>query len=87
MRFPSLFSTGAFVFSVIRTRLPPQARLARPQALVLRSMPTIPFLGSLFGTSTPASSKMSYPDQRSNDEWQAVLNKGELTRETCGGNN
>lgn len=39
-------------------------------------MPTIPFLSSLFGTSTPASAKMSYPDQRSNDEWHAVLNKG-----------
>lgn len=40
----------------------------------LRSMPTIPFFGSLF-SSTPASSKMSYPDERSKDEWQAVLNK------------
>ncbi|KAI0133548.1 methionine-R-sulfoxide reductase-like protein SelR [Xylariales sp. AK1849] len=36
-------------------------------------MPTIPFFGSLFSSS--ASSKMSYPDQRSNDEWRAVLNK------------
>jgi peptide-methionine (R)-S-oxide reductase len=35
-------------------------------------MPSIPFLGSLF-SSTPASNKMSYPDQRSKDEWQAVL--------------
>lgn len=36
-------------------------------------MPTIPFLGSLFGSS--ASEKMSYPDERSPQEWQAVLNK------------
>jgi peptide-methionine (R)-S-oxide reductase len=46
------------------------------RATVLRSMPSIPFLGALFGTSTPASAKMSYPDQRSDDEWRAVLNKG-----------
>jgi peptide-methionine (R)-S-oxide reductase len=42
---------------------------------ILKSMPTIPFLSSFFGTSS-ASSKMSYPDNRSDDEWRAVLNKG-----------
>jgi len=40
----------------------------------LKSMPTIPFLGSLFGSSS-SSSKMSYPDQRTDDEWRAVLTK------------
>ncbi|ETI27721.1 methionine-R-sulfoxide reductase [Cladophialophora carrionii CBS 160.54] len=46
-------------------------------ATVLRSMPSIPFLGALFGTSasTPAAAKMTYPDTRSDDEWRAVLNK------------
>lgn len=41
----------------------------------LKSMPTIPFLSSLFGSSSSssASSKMSYPDQRTDDEWRAVL--------------
>ncbi len=43
----------------------------------VKSMPSIPFLGALFGTSTPASAKMTYPDQRSDDEWRTVLNKGE----------
>jgi peptide-methionine (R)-S-oxide reductase len=37
-------------------------------------MPTIPFLGSLFSSSD--SSKMSFPVEKSNDEWRAVLNKG-----------
>jgi peptide-methionine (R)-S-oxide reductase len=46
------------------------------RATILRSMPSIPFLGALFGTSTPASAKMSFPDARSDDEWRAVLNKG-----------
>ncbi|EXJ63824.1 hypothetical protein A1O7_00159 [Cladophialophora yegresii CBS 114405] len=46
------------------------------RATVLRSMPSIPFLGALFGTTTSSSSsKMSYPDTRSDDEWRAVLNK------------
>lgn len=36
----------------------------------------IPFISSLFGTSSSASDKMSYPDKRSDDEWRAVLNKG-----------
>lgn len=39
-------------------------------------MPSIPFLGSFFGSS--ASNNMAsqnYPDQRTPDEWRAVLNK------------
>lgn len=36
-------------------------------------MPTIPFLSSFFSSS--ASEKMSYPDERTPQEWQAVLNK------------
>lgn len=43
----------------------------------LRSMPTIPFLSSLFGTSA-SSQKMSYPDARTSQEWQAVLNKDQF---------
>lgn len=39
-----------------------------------RSMPTIPFLGSLFSTS--ASKTMEYPVKKSDDEWQAVLTPG-----------
>lgn len=40
-------------------------------------MPYIPFLGSFFGTKAADSSKMaSYPDSRGDDEWRAVLNKG-----------
>ena len=49
------------------------------RATVFKSMPSIPFFGALFGTSTPASAKMTYPDTRSDDEWQAVLNKGRLS--------
>lgn len=44
---------------------------------VLESMPTIPFLGSLFSTSASNSKEMAdYPVKKSDDEWQAILNKG-----------
>ncbi|KAK4134941.1 methionine-R-sulfoxide reductase [Trichocladium antarcticum] len=41
----------------------------------LQSMPSIPFLGALFGTSASANKMTSYPDQRSPDEWRAVLSR------------
>ncbi|KAK4241476.1 Mss4-like protein [Achaetomium macrosporum] len=45
----------------------------------LRSMPSIPFLSAFFGASASASSAkqpsmaQQYPDERSEDEWRAVL--------------
>jgi hypothetical protein len=45
---------------------------------VLKSMPTIPFPSRFFSSSS--STKMSYPLEKSNDEWQAVLNKGIVPR-------
>lgn len=50
-----------------------------PSATVLKAGPTIPFLGALFGSSAKTESQpnnMSYPDQRSDDAWQAVLSPG-----------
>ncbi|KAL8964911.1 MAG: hypothetical protein Q9183_004144 [Haloplaca sp. 2 TL-2023] len=41
---------------------------------VLKSMPTIPFLGSLFSSS--AKDMTDYPIKKTDDEWRAVLNKG-----------
>lgn len=74
--FPNLIRTlYTFSNSTLRfqaARAPRSIGLPLNQATI-RSMPTIPFLSSLFGTS--ASEKMSYPDERSPQEWQAVLNK------------
>merc|ERR1711939_676208 len=82
MRFPSfpnlvrtlytLSNATARLQSPLRgnTYISPFSRTA-----VLRSMPSLPFLSSFFGTSAPASETMSYSDGRSNDEWRAVLNK------------
>ncbi|KAI0477652.1 SelR-domain-containing protein [Xylariaceae sp. FL0804] len=68
MRLPHLLRSLYAFSSFARVR--PSA--AQHQALhrnpsPLRSMPTIPFLGSLFSSSS--SSKMSYPDERTPDEW------------------
>ncbi|KAJ5661969.1 uncharacterized protein N7477_009585 [Penicillium maclennaniae] len=47
-----------------------------PGAKVLRAAPTIPFFGAFFSSHKPeeSSGSMSYPDQRSEDQWRAVLN-------------
>lgn len=50
------------------------------RATIVRSMPTIPFLGSLFHSSSSSSQNGNnmgeYPDKRGEDEWRAVLSKG-----------
>lgn len=79
MRLPSISTIVrtfyAFSNSTART-LPASQRLAPfTRGTVIKSMPTIPFLSSFFGT-TSSSSNMSYPLQKSDDEWQAVLNPG-----------
>ncbi|KAK3998349.1 Mss4-like protein [Cladorrhinum sp. PSN332] len=55
--------------SRLNSRLPPRTPLT-----LKSSMPSIPFFGSFFGSS--ASNNMaSHPDQRTPDEWRAVLSK------------
>lgn len=74
--FPSIVRTlYAFSNSTFRTYAAPRLLGLPLNRTSIRSMPTIPFLGSLFSTSTPASEKMSFPDERTPQEWQAVLNK------------
>ncbi|KFZ13342.1 hypothetical protein V502_06671 [Pseudogymnoascus sp. VKM F-4520 (FW-2644)] len=56
----------------------PRSSLHRPPAyaaaIVTKPMPTPSFLGSLF-SSKKSAPKMTFPVQKSNDEWQAVLSK------------
>ncbi|ELR05635.1 hypothetical protein VC83_07641 [Pseudogymnoascus destructans] len=47
---------------------------AHAAAAFTRPMPTLSFLGSLF-SSKKSTPKMTFPLQKSNDEWQAVLSK------------
>lgn len=66
-------------FTRIRAAQQNPLLLASPQrATAFKSMPSIPILGSLFGTKAAGSEKMSFPDQRNDDEWRAVLNKSML---------
>jgi hypothetical protein len=79
--FPNLVRTFYSIANAtahFRTHQVPRTIQPLYRPFILRSMPSIPLLGSLFSSSTPASAKMSYPDQRSDDEWRAVLNKGKL---------
>jgi hypothetical protein len=66
-----------YAFTNATTRLQAPQKVISPfiRATTIKSMPTIPFFGSLFSSSS-SSNDMSYPDQRSDQEWQAVLNKG-----------
>merc|ERR1711939_1087145 len=73
--FPTLLRTF-YTLSNYTARASSQYKSIQPLArgTVLKSMPTIPFLSSLFGTSS-STSNMSHPVQKSDDEWRAVLNK------------
>ncbi|KAL8700178.1 MAG: hypothetical protein Q9224_001082 [Gallowayella concinna] len=48
---------------------------SRGTTIVHKSMPTIPFLGSLFSSSAQSRAMADYPIKKSDDEWRAVLNK------------
>ncbi|EAA28294.2 SelR-domain-containing protein [Neurospora crassa] len=60
-----------------RRRIPQHASFRTGNSIILKSsMPTIPFLGSFFGSSSSSSSQKmpeNYPVQKSADEWRAVL--------------
>ncbi|KAI2628886.1 SelR-domain-containing protein [Hypoxylon sp. NC1633] len=72
--FSHLLRTLYSFSNFTRVRPSPHWPLQR-HPTVLRSMPTIPFISSLFGYSSSSSNKMSYPDERNPDQWRAVLNK------------
>ncbi|KAK5289797.1 methionine-R-sulfoxide reductase-like protein SelR [Cryomyces antarcticus] len=75
MRFPSIptLLRTFYAFSNATTRSAPQALHPSIRPSLVKSMPTIPFLGSLFSSS--ASKNMTYPLQKSDDEWQAQLSR------------
>jgi peptide-methionine (R)-S-oxide reductase len=75
MRFSPLLSSLLFSFTNFARVKPLSRGLAQGsfRTLPLRSsMSGIPFIGALFSSSS-SKSKMSYPDQRTDSEWQAVL--------------
>lgn len=70
----SSFIRTLYIFSntTLRTAPPPLNALLRPQAL--RSMPSIPFLGALFSTTSKSQDTMSFPHQKTDEEWRMQLN-------------
>lgn len=76
MRFPSLptFIRTLYTFSNTTLHTTPSrfAQAVRPAYALRSSMPTIPFIGALFHTADTRN--MSHPVEKSDKEWQAVLN-------------
>ena len=75
--FPTIVRTFYTLSNSTARALPASQKALAPftRSTVIKSMPTIPFLSSFFSTSS-SSKDMSYPVQKSDDEWQAVLNPG-----------
>ncbi|KAL9013342.1 MAG: hypothetical protein Q9173_001967 [Seirophora scorigena] len=73
--FPTLIRTFYTISNATTSRLPFSQKALAPftRGTVLKSMPTIPFLGSLF--TSAAKDMTDYPVKKSDDEWRAVLNK------------
>ena len=84
MRFPSLptFIRTLYAFSNTTIRATPGFAFrsiyqAPPRTTVLRSMPNIPFLGALFGSSASnMADNTKYPVQKTDGEWQVQLSPG-----------
>ena len=87
MRFPSFPTFLRTIHTVTNTttaflRSSPTTGIGRtiyntPQRAVLyRSMPNIPFLGALFGSSSSMSDNTNYSVQKPEGEWQAQLSPG-----------
>ena len=78
MRFPSVSSLirtfTIYNFTSLRSFPGPQRAIPPPSIIrnLNWSMPTLPFLGSLFG-SQQKRDMTDYPVKKSDDEWQAVL--------------
>lgn len=78
--FPTLIRTFYTISNATTSRFfarsPASQKALAPftRGTVLQSMPTLPFLGSLFSSS--AKDMTEYPVRKSDDEWRAVLNPG-----------
>ncbi|KAF2149420.1 methionine-R-sulfoxide reductase-like protein SelR [Myriangium duriaei CBS 260.36] len=74
MRLPAFSQFVRTFYALSNTTLRAAPAPLRPalRPTALKSMPTIPFLGALFSSSSQQT--MSYPHQKSESEWQAQLN-------------
>ncbi|KAF2837546.1 putative methionine-R-sulfoxide reductase SelR [Patellaria atrata CBS 101060] len=72
--FPTILRTFQFISNATTNSYPAAQRgiYSSYRALPLKSMPTIPFLSSLFHSSKE-SRKMSHAVEKTDDEWRAIL--------------
>ncbi|OIW25260.1 putative methionine-R-sulfoxide reductase SelR [Coniochaeta ligniaria NRRL 30616] len=70
--FSSVIRT-LYTLSSLSTFSRTRAFQVSPRITTLRSMPSIPILSALFGSSSTNTEKMSFPVEKSNEEWRAVL--------------
>jgi hypothetical protein len=84
LSFPNLLRTFHTVTNTTSAffRSSPASTLGRtiygtPQrAILYRSMPNIPFIGALFGSSSRMPDNTNYPVQKTEGEWQTELSPG-----------
>lgn len=80
MRFPSLPNLVRTLYTISNATLYRTPRIANTLHRIAtpapRLMPTLPFIGALFGTSSSQRDTMSYPVDKPANEWQAQLSKG-----------
>ncbi|KAL8675119.1 MAG: hypothetical protein Q9168_000490 [Polycauliona sp. 1 TL-2023] len=97
MRFPSLPTLIRTLYTINNATtsrlLNPKASLqtlasapfTREGTIGLKSMPTVPFLSSLFSTSAQSKQMADHPVKKTDDEWRAVLNKEQFRVLRTGG--
>lgn len=78
LRYSTWFNTFQLISHIARARANQQIPIFKKapvnNSVSRSSMPSIPFFGSFFSSSA-SSDKMTYPVQKSDDEWRAVLSK------------
>jgi peptide-methionine (R)-S-oxide reductase len=71
-------TTGAFFRASSASTIGRTIYSTPQRAIIYRSMPNIPFLGALFGSSSSMADNTNYPVQKTEGEWQAQLSPGTL---------
>jgi peptide-methionine (R)-S-oxide reductase len=80
MRFPTFPTLLRTFHTVSNTTSAGRTLYNTPQrAIIYRSMPNIPFLGALFGSSSSMADNTNYPVQKTEGEWQTQLSPGAHT--------
>ncbi|TLS25879.1 hypothetical protein PpBr36_07088 [Pyricularia pennisetigena] len=79
LRYSTWLNTFQLITHLTRARaerqIPISIKASATPSVLRSSMPSIPFFGSFFSSNSSSSDSMTYPVQKSEDEWRAVLSK------------